>query len=91
MKYKIKTTTQFKKDYKLLKKQNKDIELLKVVIDKLANGETLEPKYKDHDLSGNWKGYRECHILPDWLLIYHKVENTLVLTLTRTGSHSNLF
>ena len=91
MKYEIKTTTQFKKDFKLVKKQNRNMVLLKEVVEKLANGEVLDEKYKDHDLHGNWKGHRECHILPDWLLIYHKKENVLVLTLTRTGSHSDLF
>lgn len=57
----------------------------------LANGETLPPKYKDHELKGNYQGHRECHIEPDWLLIY-KIENDiLILTLTRTGTHSDLF
>lgn len=58
---------------------------------KLANGETLPEKYKDHALSNNWKGHRECHITPDWLLIYRYDDDVLVLTLTRTGSHSDLF
>jgi mRNA interferase YafQ len=63
-------TTQFKRDYKRLKKQRKNLDQLKVVIDKLAAGEKLEPKYRDHGLSGNWKGHRDCHIEPDWILIY---------------------
>ncbi len=90
-KYTIKSTGQFKKDFKLAKKQHKDINSLKQTINKLANGETLPPQYKDHPLSGNWKGYRECHIEPDWLLIYYYDDNILVLTLTRVGTHSELF
>ena len=91
MKYEIARTTQFKKDYKLAKKRGLDISLLKDVITKLANGETLPPEYHDHGLSGNWSGHRECHILPDWLLIYRIDNDVLVLTLTRTGTHSDLF
>ena len=90
-KYTIKHTTQFKKDYKLAKKRHLDTDLLKDIIMKLANGETLPDKYRDHALSGNWIGHRECHINPDWLLIYRYEDDTLVLTLARTGSHSDLF
>lgn len=90
-KYVIKSTTQFKKDYKLAQKRHQNIDLLKDVITKLANGEPLADKNKDHSLSGNWSGFRECHISPDWLLIYRIEENILVLTLTRTGTHSDLF
>ncbi|MGN9017905.1 type II toxin-antitoxin system YafQ family toxin [Lachnospiraceae bacterium HCP1S3_C3] len=90
-KYEIKNTTQFKKDYKLAKRRELDISLLKDIVTKLANGEPLDPKYKDHSLSGNWTGHRECHIQPDWLLIYRYEENVLILTLTRTGTHSGLF
>lgn len=61
------------------------------MVERLANGETLEPKYRDHDLTGNYKGCRECHIAPDWLLVYEVVEDVLVLMLYRTGSHSELF
>ena len=61
------------------------------IVTKLANGETLDPKHKDHSLSGNWTGHRECHIQPDWLLIYRYEEEVLVLTLSRTGTHSDLF
>ena len=69
-------TTQFKKDYKKIKKQNKDPDKLKVVIEKLVAGEKLEPMYRDHQLSGNWKGHRDCHIESDWILIYRiKDEN----------------
>ena len=70
MKYEIKFTTQFKKDLKLAKKQKKDLDLLFDVIDKLASGKKLDPKFRDHDLSGDYSGTRECHIEPDWLLVY---------------------
>lgn len=91
MKYEVKFTTQFKKDLKLVKKQNKDIEKLFAVVKLLANGEKLDFKYKDHDLSGNYKGTRECHIEPDWLLVYEYQNDVLVLMLYRLGSHSELF
>ena len=90
-KYIVKTTSQFKKDYKLAKKQGHNMELLKQVIAMLADGVPLPEQYKDHSLSGNWVRHRECHILPDWLLIYKYDQNTLILTLVRTGSHNNLF
>ena len=90
-KYTIKYTTQFKKDYKLAKRQNRNLDQLKSVIALLADGHQLPEKYQDHSLIGNWKGYRECHIFPDWLLIYKQDENVLVLTMARTGSHSELF
>ena len=82
-------TTQFKKDYKRIKKQNKDLAKLSAVIEKLVAGQLLEPKYKDHQLSGNWKGHRDCHIEPDWMLIYRITADDLYLE--RTGSHSELF
>lgn len=91
MKYKIKYTNRFKKDLKLLKKQRKDINKLFYIIEKIAKGETLEDKYKDHSLNGNYKKTRECHVESDLLLIYEKFEDILVLTLVRTGSHSDLF
>lgn len=91
MKYEIARTTQFKKDFKLAKKRGLDISLLKEVVTKLANGETLLPEHHDHGLSGNWSGHRECHIQPDWLLIYRIENDVLVLSLTRTGTHSDLF
>ena len=90
-KYTIKHTTQFKKDYKLAKRRNMKLQILKDVVTKLANGEQLETKYRDHALSGDWIGHRECHLLPDWLLIYRIEDDILVLTLTRTGTHSDLF
>ena len=91
MKYEVKFTTQFKKDLKLAKKQNKDIEKLFKIVELLANGEKLDFKYKDHDLSGNYKGTRECHIEPDWILVYEYQNDVLVLMLYRLGSHSELF
>ena len=90
-KYTVKPTSQFKKDYKLAMKRGLDISLLEDIIAKLALGESLPEKNRDPALSGNWKGYRECYILPDWLLIYKLEDNVLILTLARTGTHSNLF
>ena len=89
--YKIKPTTRFQKDLKLLQKRGYDLSLLTGIIEKLANGETLPPKNRDHFLSGQYKGCRECHITPDWHLIYEISEKELYLYLTRTGSHSDLF
>ena len=88
-KYIVKTTTQFKKDYKLAVKRGLKIGLLKDIVAALAMGKTLPEKNKDHALTGNWVGHRECHILPDWLLIYRIEDDVLVLTLTRTGSHND--
>ncbi len=90
-KYQVKVTTQFKKDYKLALKRGLKIALLETIISMLARGEALPEKNRDHALTGNWVGYRECHILPDWLLVYRIEDDVLVLTLTRTGSHSDLF
>ena len=90
-KYIVKPTTQFKKDFKLAMKRSMKIELLEEVIAMLAMVETLPDKHKDHALTGNWVGHRECHILPDWLLIYRIEDEVLVLTLARTGTHSDLF
>jgi len=91
MKFEVKFTNQFKKDLKLAKKQGKDIERLYAVIEKLTDEEPLEQKYRDHELSGNFKGCRECHVEPDWLLIYEVMDDILVLMLYRVGSHSTLF
>lgn len=91
MKRDIVWTTQFKKDYKMALKRHLDIDLLDDIIRALSRGETLPEKNKDHSLSGNWVGHRECHILPDWLLVYRIDDNVLVLTLARTGTHSDLF
>jgi mRNA interferase YafQ len=91
MKYEIKFTTQFKRDLKLAKKQHKNLDELFEVIDILAKGEKLDKKYQDHDLTGDYMGVRECHIEPDWLLIYEHIDEVLVLSLYRIGSHSELF
>lgn len=87
----VKLTSKFKKDYKLLKKRKKNLELLKEVVKKISKQEPLDEKYRDHELVGKYKGFRECHIQPDWLLIYLLEQESLTLTLTRTGSHSDLF
>ena len=91
MAYKVKFTGQFKKDLKLAKKQGKDLDKLFNVIEILEKGEKLEKKYKDHSLSGEYKGTRECHIEPDWLLVYEIMNDVLILMLYRLGSHSDLF
>lgn len=90
-KYTVKFTTQFKKDYKLAMKRGMKISLLDAVISELANGNPLPEKNNDHALTGNWVGHRECHVLPNWLLIYRVEGDVLVLTLSRTGTHSDLF
>ena len=82
-------TSQFKKDVKRLAKRSKKFEDFKGVINKLSEGKTLNAKYRDHILSGQYKGTRECHIEPDWLLIYELTESELFLV--RTGTHSDLF
>lgn len=83
---------QFRKDYKrVLKQPGHTPELLQEVLDYLVQEQPLPEKYRDHALSGNYADFRECHILPDWLLIYKVEEDILILTLTRTGSHSELF
>lgn len=89
--YKIQWTSQYKKDVKRAKKRNYDMDELYSVISKLANNEPLEERYRDHALDGNWAGHRELHIRPDWLLIYQKRENILILELIRTGTHADLF
>ena len=89
--YKIRPSTKFQKDLKKVQKRGYDISLLTTVLNILANGESLPSKYKDHNLSGNYKGCRECHITPDWLLIYEILDDELILYLTRTGTHSDLF
>lgn len=91
MKYELKTTGRFKKDLKLAINRGYNISLLQTVIDLLCAGTPLPEKYKDHALTGNWSNYRECHITPDWLLVYKAEDDILVLTLTRTGTHSDLF
>lgn len=85
------TTTKFRKDYKRIKKRGYDLSLLERVIETLLREETLDQKYKDHALTGNYIGFRECHIQSDWLLIYAISESELILTASRTGTHSDLF
>lgn len=89
--YKIMATGKFKKDLKLMLKRGYDMKLLDEIVTKLSRGEQLPPKNKDHNLSGNYSGKRECHITPDWLLIYEIDQEVLYLYLTRTGTHSDLF
>lgn len=91
MSLRIVWTSRFKKDYKLAVKRGLKIELLDNVIRMLAAGETLPREYADHQLTGGLKEYRECHIQPDWLLMYRIEKNILVLTLQRTGTHNDLF
>lgn len=87
----IKYHTMFKKDFKKIKKRGYDISRLEKIVELLANEVSLPEQFKDHNLSGNYNGFRECHIAPDWLLIYRVNNNELVLVLSRTGSHSDLF
>ena len=89
--YEIRPTTKFQKDLKRAKKRGFDLSLLTEILKKLAGGETLPVKNKDHALSGNYAGCRECHIAPDWLLIYEVDGNSLILYPILTGSHSDLF
>lgn len=92
-KYEVKSTSKFNKQLRKTSKQNKDLGLLLDVVVKLANKEPLDEKYKDHQLINNkiYKNCRECHITPDWLLVYKYSEDTLILLLFATGSHSELF
>lgn len=89
--YQVKFTTTFKKSYKLMKKRGLDLSLLDTIVDKLRQGIPLEEKYRDHALTGNFEGFRECHIKPDWLLVYLIEDDILTLTLVDTGSHSDIF
>ena len=91
MKYNIRPTAKFQKDLKRVQRRGYDIALLTEIIKKLAAGEALPAKNKDHNLSGDFAGCRECHITPDWLLIYELADDELILYLTRTGTHSDLF
>ncbi len=93
MKYKVDFTNNFKKQYSKIERQGKNLDKLYYVINKLSNGEELEEKYKNHHLVNNkkYKNCMECHIEPDWLLIYRIDHNNLILVLSHTGSHSELF
>ena len=90
-KYTVKVTAAFRRDYKKAKKRRLPVEKLKEVVALLAMGEALPEKNRDHALTGDWIGHRECHIQPDWLLIYCIEDDVLVLTMARTGTHSELF
>ena len=87
---KLVATAKFRKDYKRIKKRGYDLSLLEDVLDQLLQEKTLEQKYRDHALIGNYIGFRECHIQSDWLLIYAVSESELILTASRTGTHPDL-
>ena len=89
--YTVKPSSRFKKDLKLVKRRGYDMKLITEVIKKLASGEPLPDSNFDHSLTDDYVGLRECHITPDWLLIYKLSESTLILYLTRTGTHADLF
>lgn len=89
--YSVKVTALFRKDYKRAQKRGLNMALLEQVVADLARKRPLSPAHRDHALTGNWIGFRECHIQPNWLLIYYREDDVLVLTLTRTGTHSDLF
>ena len=89
--YKISYTNRMKKDVKLMKRRGKDLNKLVNVLSILADGNPLPVQYKDHSLTGNLHDFRECHIEPDWLLMYQIHEDTLILSATATGSHADLF
>lgn len=84
-------STRFKKDLKTASKRGYNLELLNDVVDKIASRQQLPEKNRDHELSGDYAGFRECHVAPDWLLVYRVVEEDLILYLMRTGTHSDLF
>ncbi|MFA5531619.1 MAG: type II toxin-antitoxin system YafQ family toxin [Clostridiales bacterium] len=89
--YQIEQTTRFKKDLRRVIRRGYDMQLITKVVDTLASGKPLPEIHRDHALSGGWAQYRECHISPDWLLIYRKDNQKLILVLTGTGTHSDLF
>jgi len=91
MAYKLVPTSQFKKDYKRAKKRRYDMRALSSVIYRLCSGLPLEERHKDYALAGSYRGFRECHIMPDWLLVYAIDADKLILTASRTGTHSDLF
>ena len=91
MNYELQRTSQFKKDCKKMKKRGLDLQKLEAILDKLKVGEKLPDKNHDHELVGDLVGFRECHIAPDWLLVYYILNERLVLVCSRTGSHSDLF
>ena len=90
-KYELKPTNQFKKDLRLARKRGYNLKRLEIVIENLAEGQPLDAKHRDHELMGDYVGFRECHVQPDWLLIYRYEDMELYLILSRTGTHSDLF
>lgn len=91
MRYSLVLSGRFKKSLKLARKRGLNIDLLETIVEKLLRGIPLDEKNRDHELSGRYKGYRECHIQPDWLLIYLIEDDILTLTLVDTGTHADLF
>ena len=89
--YKIEMSSKFRRELKAARKRGYDLDKLTSVVDLLSMGATLPLKNRDHALAGEYDGFRECHIAPDWLLIYRLEEDVLVLLLFRTGTHSDLF
>jgi mRNA interferase YafQ len=89
--YSIRTTAQFRRDVKRCQRQGKDMSLFKVLNETLIAGQTLPEKYRDHALMGNWRGHRDCHITPDWLLIYRIDTDEQEIEYVRMGSHAELF
>ena len=89
--YEVVLSNRFRKDLKLAAKRGCDLALLNSIVDRLAQGETLPAKHRDHSLAGDYIGFRECHIQPDWLLIYRTEGEALMLFLMRTGTHADLF
>lgn len=89
--YQLAATNKFRRDLRRCQRQQKDMAKFKTITKLLESGEDLPEKNRDHNLSGNWIGFRECHIEPDWLLIYEVDETEKIITLTRMGSHSDLF
>ena len=89
--YHLKFTAAYKKGYRRAKKRGMDVNLLDAVVEELRNGRKLDPKYRDHALHGDFEGFRECHIQPDWLLVYLVENDVLTLTLTDTGTHADVF
>ncbi|GHU51979.1 addiction module toxin, RelE/StbE family [Clostridia bacterium] len=90
-KYDVRSTSRFRRDLKRAVKRGQNVSLLDEIVNKLADGTPLPEKNRDHELSGEWAGHRECHISPDWLLVYLIKDDILVLTLAGTGSHSDIF
>ena len=89
--YQVKFTSAYKKAYRRMKKRGADLKILDEVVERLRLGQQLDERYHDHELRGKQKGFRECHIKPDWLLVYLIENDILVLTLVDTGTHAEIF